>query len=472
MPHRARRFFTPKDLPELPEQVRQAIDRHQARSERLVGWVQLAVVMLFAILYALSPKTFSPDAPFAPVPWVLCAYYLFTTLHLYYSHRTLPGPAFTYLSIIVDMALIYLLIWSFHLQYMQPPSFYMKAPTLLYVFIFIALRALRFEVRYILFAGFSAALGWLLMLGYALSGPEGMGAITKDYVEYLTSNRILLGAEFDKVASILVVTLVLAVAVHRARRLLLESVIEGRVAKGLAHFVPAEVLEQISSAQHQVQAGSATQYEATVMFTDIVNFTSISEPLPPQEVVLALNDYFTAVEEILERHAGEINQFQGDAILASFRNYNVDKRNARSPSPGSADTGHADRALLAALEIQEMLATRRFGNGLRLATRIGINTGIVVGGLMGSSHRLIHTVHGDEVNLAARLEQLNKEYGSTILLSENTRRAARSERFIFHPCGEARVKGRRQATPVYQIEINPRGAPSVPRDAAAPQSAG
>ena len=72
------------------------------------------------------------------------------------------------LSIIIDMALLFGLIWSFHLQYAQPPSFYLKAPTLLYVFIFIALRALRFEAKYVVFAGLAAALGWLAMVLYVV----------------------------------------------------------------------------------------------------------------------------------------------------------------------------------------------------------------------------------------------------------------------------------------------------------------
>jgi adenylate cyclase len=89
------------------------------------------------------------------------------------------------------MALLMTTIWSFHIQYMQPPTFYLKAPTLLYVFIFIALRALRFEARYVILAGVTAAIGWLILVGFA-AVQSGDAAITRDYIHYMTHNALLL----------------------------------------------------------------------------------------------------------------------------------------------------------------------------------------------------------------------------------------------------------------------------------------
>ncbi|WP_207062763.1 adenylate/guanylate cyclase domain-containing protein [Motiliproteus sp. SC1-56] len=424
----------------LPARVRAAINRHQEQSERLVAWVQLAVVFTFAMLYALSPKTFPAEAPFAPVPWVLSIYYLFAMLHLYISYQRLPSDSFTYLSIVVDMALVYLLIWSFHLQYMQPPSFYLKAPTLLYVFIFIAMRALRFEVKFILFASATAALGWLLMVLYAVRADPTGTVITKDYVHYLTSNSVLLGGEFDKIISILLVGAVLAAAVYRARKLLLESAVETHVAEDLAHFVPEEVVASLALSEDEPQAGKAKTYNAAVMFIDIADFTAVSEHLKPEQAVATLNEYFTLNEEILEKYGGTINQFQGDAILASFNN----PQGEDSPSTC---------AVQAALEIQQLLQQHTFARGVRLSNRIGINTGVVVGGYMGSQHRLIYTVHGDVVNVAARLEQINKELGTRLLVSRATRDACAPERFHFEPRGQVTVKGRITPTEVYSLNL-------------------
>ena len=137
----------------LPARINDAIRRQQDASERLIGWFQLVVVLLFGTLYAISPKTFSPDAPFEPVPWVLGIYFVLTVARLALAYRGPLPRVVLYASVVLDMALLLGLIWSFHIQYMQPPSFYLKAPTLLYVFIFIALRALRFEARFVVAAG-------------------------------------------------------------------------------------------------------------------------------------------------------------------------------------------------------------------------------------------------------------------------------------------------------------------------------
>ena len=101
-------------------------------------------------------------------------------LGLAYRGR-LPGWLLS-LSVVIDMALLLGLIWSFHLQYNQPPSFYLKAPTLLYVFIFIALRALRFEARYVVMSGLVAAIGWGFMIGYVVVAEVGNPMITRDYI--------------------------------------------------------------------------------------------------------------------------------------------------------------------------------------------------------------------------------------------------------------------------------------------------
>ena len=115
----------------------------------------------------------------------------------------------------VDVGVLMVTIWSFHIQYGQPAAFYLKAPTLLYIFIFIALRALSLAPGYVLFAGVAAAGGWLALLAYALAEPGGMGLLTRDYVAYMTSARILIGGEVDKVLSILVTAVLLTVATAR-----------------------------------------------------------------------------------------------------------------------------------------------------------------------------------------------------------------------------------------------------------------
>ena len=436
------RLPTSRRDPPLPGRLRDAIRRQQESSEIVVGWIQLSIVVTFCVLYALSPNPYTAAPVFAPEPWVLGVYFLFTLARVVLAHRRALPSWLLYVSVVVDMVLLLALIWSIHVKYGQPASFYLKVPTLLYVFIFISLRALRFEARYVLLAGAVAASGWLLMVFYATHMVADDPMITRDYVEYMTSNSILLGAEFDKVISVLIVTGILAVAITRARGLLVQSVVESTAAADLSRFVPSEVAAQFKASETRVEAGAGEVRETTIFFSDLQGFTTLSEGMSPVELISTLNEYFAAVTEPIIRHGGVINQYQGDAILATF---NLPK----------ALEDHAASAVGAAIEIQQILATSTFGADLRLTSRVGINTGIVVGGLVGAQDRLGYTVHGDDVNLAARLEALNKEHGTRIIVSERTRELAGADRFAFEALGTVTVRGRSRPVTIYQIDVEP-----------------
>ena len=145
----------------LPTRIREAIIRQQDQSEILIGWVQLAVALTFATLYAVAPRPVNSEVIFDPVPYALGAYIAFTVLRLVLAHRFRLAAWILALSVVADMALLMVTIWSFHIKYGQPPAFYLKAPTLLYIFIFIALRALRFQANYVLLAGFTGSAPWM-----------------------------------------------------------------------------------------------------------------------------------------------------------------------------------------------------------------------------------------------------------------------------------------------------------------------
>ncbi|MDA0225679.1 MAG: adenylate/guanylate cyclase domain-containing protein, partial [Proteobacteria bacterium] len=130
-------------------------------------------------------------------------------------------------------------------------------------------------------------------------------------------------------------------------------------------------------------------------------------------------------------------QFQGDAMLITF--------NTIAPDPQ-----HAANALHTAIEIRDITMQRTFGEGIVMRTRCGVNTGSMVTGAVGAGDRLLYTVHGDEVNIAARLEQLNKTHGTYILVAGNTVEAV-GEAFRFREMGEITVRGRTQPTRVYTL---------------------
>ena len=423
---------------QLPRRVLTAIEQQQESSEILIGWLQLTVVGAFAVLYAISPKPYDSETVVASEPFFLRGYVLFTVIRLALAHsRKLPNWL-VYVSIVIDMMLLLALIWSIHIKYQQPASFYLKVPTLLYIFIFIALRALRYDVRHVVLAGMVAALGWLMMVLYVIQVDPSDPMITNHYVEYMTSNSVLLGAEFDKIISIIMVTGILAIAIFRANRLLVRSVVEGSAAKDLSRFVPQEVARQVKFSEQRMELGYGEVREATILFTDIEGFTSMSENLTPTELIATLNAYFEVVTDPIVTNGGVINQFQGDAILATF---NV-------PDPLE---DHAGCAVATAMAIQRALSQHTFGPGLQLNSRVGINTGVIVGGIVGTGDRLGYTVHGDEVNLAARLEQLNKNYETRIIVSERTRELAGPERFPFKALESVTVRGRHTPVMVYTL---------------------
>jgi adenylate cyclase len=386
----------------LPARVRTAIRTQEDQTERLIGWIQLAVMATFAVLYLISPKTDSAHDTFRPVPWVLGLYFLFTGLRLVLAYRiSLPGW-FLVLSVAIDMGLLFALIWSFHLQYEQPASFYLKAPTLLYVFIFIALRALRFEARFVLTAGLVAAAGWVALVAYVVLVEPDNPMITRNYVEYLTSNSVLLGAEFDKIVSILLVTAILAVAIQRGRRLLVRSVAEGMAARELSRFFAPEVARKIAKADQQVRAGAGEARDAAILNLDLRGFTGLAETLRPDTVMATLGAYQARMLPIIQRHGGSIDKFLGDGIMATF--------GAAAPSDSyAADALRAMDALMA--ESAAWAAERAAAGEPPVPVNGALATGRIVFGAVGDPSRLEYTVIGGAVNLSAKLDKHNKVLG-------------------------------------------------------------
>ena len=429
---RVMRAFRNPAEDDLPERVKLAIRNQQDASEIVIGWIQLAVVTMFAVLYTVSPKTFSSDAGIEPVPWALAAYFLFTVIRLWAGYRSHLPHWLLALSVVVDMSLLLGTIWSFHIQYSQPPSFYLKVPTLLYVFIFIALRALRFEARYVILAGVVAALGWSFMAFYAAYAGAAEGMITRDYVYYMTSNSILIGAEFDKVITILVVTGILAVALVRARQLLVRAVTEGTAVKDLSRFFAPEIARQITASEHQVTAGEGIARDAAILMVDVRGFTGLAARLPANELISILAAYQARMVTVIQRHHGSIDKFMGDGIMATFG------------AAVDSDCYAADalRAVDEIMEEAQAWGRERERDG-EVALRIGaaVATGRIIFGAVGDETRLEYTVIGDAVNMTAKLEKHTKEEKVRALATEQAYETACAQGYE-PPLPVERLRGR------------------------------
>lgn len=199
-------------------------------------------------------------------------------------------------------------------------------------------------------------------------------------------------------------------------------------------YVPESVVDSIISGHGDIEP---MQTMATILYTDIADFTRIAEAMRPEHVVDMLNAYFESVIAVISRHGGIVNQLQGDAMLVTF---NVP----------IADPRHADQAIRTARDIQQAVTRNRFA-GITLATRIGINSGNVFAGNVGTGERMNYTVHGDAVNLAARLERLNKEYDTRVLVSASTVELL-CEKHPLESLGKVTIRGKSAAVEIFRLD--------------------
>ena len=430
---RARSFLFGPPLPSrLPERVQDAILEEQQTSEILVTLLQLLAIVTFAILYTLTPKAFPPSVPFEPVPVTLSVYAGFTLIRLWLAWQRRLKPWFLALSVIMDITMLMVTIWSFYLQYEKPPAIYLKAPTLMYAFILIALRTLRLEPWLVMLAGVSAAAGWLCLVAYAVIA-EGGAEITHSFATYATSYQILLGAEFDKVVSLLMVTAILAIGLLRARKLMFRAVADQLAAAELSRFFAPEVAGRIRESDMALEPGQAELREAAILMVDLRGFTPLTHRLAPDEVMGLLSEYQSRVVGAVTAHGGSIDKFLGDGILASF--------GATRARPSFA--ADALRAVGELLEATAAWAEERRAAGLP-APRVGtaVATGPVMCGTIGDHTRLEYTVIGDPVNLVAKLEKHTKDERVRALCPSATYELARAQGY--RPAGRPELRAARR----------------------------
>ncbi len=219
---------------------------------------------------------------------------------------------------------------------------------------------------------------------------------------------------------------------------------EGRqkafIKQAFNHYLCSDMIEKILRDPKHLQLGGEKR-QLTIMFTDLAGFSTFSERLGPVELTTLLNDYLTEMTDIIMDEGGTLDKYEGDAIIAFW--------NAPLEQPD-----HAVRACRAAMRCQRRLAELRDmffqRTGAMLRMRVGLNTGDVVVGNMGSRKRFNYTILGDAANLASRLEGANKAFGTETMVSGNTWELASSQ-FIARKLADLRVVGRKTAVPVFEL---------------------
>ncbi|GLQ06490.1 adenylate/guanylate cyclase domain-containing protein [Sneathiella chinensis] len=252
---------------------------------------------------------------------------------------------------------------------------------------------------------------------------------------FFNENFIGLGSRVQESIAFLIVAVLISMVIWRARNTVFRQLELDQerqtITEVFSQYVPEEIANALIADKGLLEP---VEREATVLFVDIAGFTKMTEDDGPQRIVRVLNEYFDGATAIISRHQGVVTSFIGDAIMATF-NLPVE------------DPDHARHAIDAAHDILALVERARF-DGKKLDVRIGLSTGPVIGGSIGGAGRQSYTVYGDTVNLASRLEGMNKEQGTRLLMTETTVEAAGHQ--AAEKVGELPVRGLARPVSVFR----------------------
>lgn len=409
-----------RELDRVPARVRAEIDGHHLVGERLIAWAELAGGGFFLVIWVLTMGAFRPDGYVDPAPVILCLYMAFAAARLWLGRSGklagLPVSAFVLLDVSVLMALIVCL----PITHGAPLAVALKHSAFSFLFLVIAVQALRFEPAYVIIAGTAAAALWTgLALAAALLGPPG--TVTSSIDAYLAGPGVLPAAEFDRVAALLAFTGVLSLIVARGNTLLVRAVSTQAANTELARYFPPTLAEQITRAEREFVPGVAQTRAATMVFFDLRGFSAFAQHAEGREVLGLLAAYHALVVPIIRSHGGSVDKFLGDGILASFG----------AVHPSATHARDALEALIAAVDAGEASAEQSASAGLPSLTVNGAAaSGEILFGAIGHKDRLEFTVIGDAVNVAAKLEKHTKAEHVPAIATATTYQLARAQGFV------------------------------------------
>jgi adenylate cyclase len=219
--------------------------------------------------------------------------------------------------------------------------------------------------------------------------------------------------------------------------------VEARTKRQITHlfgkYVPSELVDEMSKNPEQVVSMEGESRDMTILFSDVRGFTTISEGLDPKELSQLMNAFLSPLSAVINKHHGKVDKYMGDCIMAFW--------GAPKPEPE-----HARNAILAGIEMQQKLQELQPYFKKRgwpeIHVGVGINTGKVSVGNMGSEVRVAYTVMGDAVNLASRLEGITKQYGVGLMVGENTKNAVPD--FVYRELDLVKVKGKNEPIAIYE----------------------
>jgi adenylate cyclase len=287
---------------------------------------------------------------------------------------------------------------------------------------------------------------WLLLIGIALSFllplfSPAKAIIASIFTLITTTGLSLVAWQYGNVLMPVANSLVmiaLLFAVNMSYGYFIESRTKRLITGLFGQYVPSELVEEMAKHPESVSMEGESR-EMTILFSDVRGFTTISEGLDPKELSLLMNEFLTPLSRIVYKYRGTIDKYMGDCIMAFWG----------APLP---DKAHARNAILAGMDmlatLQALQPHFKERGWPEIHIGVGINTGSVSVGNMGSEMRVAYTVMGDEVNLASRLEGITKQYGVGIIVGENTRNIVTD--FLYRELDHVRVKGKDKPVAIYE----------------------
>ncbi len=284
------------------------------------------------------------------------------------------------------------------------------------------------------FALLTALATWMLAPAVAAATYLGLVTLSALGATYAFSKAWVIPLSEPFIAGLLALLLMIAwrlVVTDRGQRLLRRS---------FALYLAPQVIDRMLASNKLPDLGGETR-DVTVFFSDLEGFSSISEKMTPAELVAFINEYLSAMTDIIESKGGYVDKYIGDSIVAVFGAPVDDADHARHA---------AEAALLCRAKLDELNKTSAAFRGLAVAHRMGLNSGEALVGNIGSRRRFNYSVMSDAVNVASRLEGANKFYGTTIIASETTV-AQTGSTFTWRELDAVRVQGRETPVKIYEL---------------------
>jgi class 3 adenylate cyclase len=422
--------------------VARMVQAEQARGEHVVAWLRMAIFAAIGLLmfidrvrHGFAPIPLEDVRPLSPLQWAIVAA---GSLGWLLFLRSRPyRPIYSLISVVLDVLLLCALCLSVLLGNKDAAlSMALGAsPVQLSFFFIIASASVRQSPAACLLAGGLAALLLAIPVAWALS-TANLDRLPPE-LHFFTMVPVWIG----KLVLASLTTILAARTAQNARRMM------GRIAQAIGeqtralHVFGRYVDPKVARAALGAESKAETR-ELTVLFTDLRGFTTLSEQHSPAEVLELLNAHYEAILPAVRAEGGTVNKFIGDAIMATFG----------APEPQADHAQRAARAALGMLNAMDQLNARLVAEGKPpLGMGVGISTGPAVVGSLGAADRVEYAVIGDTVNMANRLESLNKEFGTQVLLAASTR-AALGPQAPVRSLGQVEVKGKTRKVEVFALE--------------------